>query len=183
MVKIELVVTVIAALAAVAAACFALRNSNIAKRALQIAEQTLATKTAGVTIYLIEGFRRLEADHHYLVAFALSFTNQADSPNSIARIELQVEYITNDGRLTNLLFPLEPAAPAASQMRNLAKLSAPLNLLAKSTESGWTFFKLPLNAVSGTIHRYRILAILGSGQLASVESYLIRTITNENERV
>lgn len=176
----ELVVSITSALAACIAAAFAYRSNTIAAKALEISRRTQDAHDASVTPYLIEGIHRKE-DNAEVVAFAVSYTNRSDIANSLVRIELEVHYFTKEGVVAHLLFPLAEHPSEAIELQSLPALHAPINLGARSTESGWLIFVLPAGALRGPVERYRVAALTATGERITMESFLIKTIQDADE--
>jgi hypothetical protein len=172
---ISVVSAAVSALAAVAAAIIAYRSLVISRNALEISERGLKARTANISGYLIECIKR-RAKHHDIIAFAVSYINHADSANSIVRAELEIHYATSNGTTNHLLFPSDATAVDVAEFPSLPRMRIPINLSARSTESGWLLFKVPRSAIPGSVDRYRLVAVTSAGNPVVVESYLMRTI-------
>lgn len=180
LVTVDTVISVASALAAVAAAGFAYRSNAIASKALRIAQTDHDDKSANIDAYLAESFRR-KYDEEEVVAFAVAFINQADAPNSIIRIDLEIYYSNPSGAEAHLIFPLGQNSERYAEFKSLPFIRTPLNLSARTTESGWLIFILPRKAVTGSIDRYLISGITAAGKRVSIESYLVKEIRDEQQ--
>jgi hypothetical protein len=177
-VNLELVISGASAVAAIAAAIFAFRSTVIAKSALEISRQGQEARNANIVPYLVEGFRR-KYDSEELIAFAVSYINQSDAPNSIVNIDIEIHYLTVGGKINHLLFPLNTKIEGYKELQSLPMIRTPLNLGARSTESGWLVFKVPRKTLTGPIEKYRVVAMTAAGKRVAVESFLIKEIRDE----
>jgi hypothetical protein len=179
-IDLELVISIASALAAIAATAFAYRSNRIAALALELLRREHKAHDATVTPYLIEGIRRTQKTAE-VIAFGVTYTNKSDIPNSLVRIELEVHYFTKEGVVAHLLFPLAENPSDAIDLRSLPALRAPVNLGPRTTESGWLIFLLPTGAVKGPTERYRVVALTATGERITMESFLIKTISDAEE--
>ncbi len=175
--SLELIIAIASAVAAIAAALFAWRSGRTAERALEIAQSDHRERHAGFAAYLIDGIAWDDDDQDRLVAFACSVSNASSSPISIARVDLHLHVVTDDGTATRIV--LAPQSSGAPTIWDLKALQIPLNLDAKATASGWLGFKIPTRVSDTmTIDKYEVVFQRASGERESVEMYLLQRIQN-----
>lgn len=164
-------------MAAIAAALFAWRSARTADRALEIAQSDYRERHAGLAAYLIDGIAWDDDDKDRLVAFACSVSNAASSPLSVARVDLHLHVVTDDGTATRIV--LAPQSSGAPAIWDLKALQIPLNLDAKATASGWLGFKIPTRVSDTmTIDKYEVTFQSSTGERAAVEMHLLQRIQN-----
>jgi hypothetical protein len=170
-------IAIIAALCAVASAIYARQSAISARRALEISESDHRERHSEVSGYLIDGVTWDVDGADRSAAFACSVSNTASAPVSIIRSELHLHTYGKDGAVAEVvLFPVAEEEPV---IWNLKRLSLPINLGARTTESGWISFRIPGRVFeSMSIDRYEIKFVTSSGGSASVEQYLVRRIVN-----
>lgn len=173
----ELILSMASALAAIAAALFAWRSARIAEQSLEISQSDHRERHAGLAAYLIDGIAWDDDGQDRLVAFACSVSNTASSPLSVARVDLHLHVVTDDGTTTRVV--LSPQASGVPAIWDLKALQAPLNLDTKATASGWIGFKIPPRvADTMTIDKYEVVFQSSTGERASVEMHLLQRIQN-----
>ena len=175
-------IAAIAALAAVAAAFFAWTSWRVSKRSLKLAEQDNQEKHTGIGAYLIDGVRWSKSVDEQQVAFACSISNTANAPLAVVRIDLHLHAFDKTGNLSKAI--LEPAAGTDLPFPDATILSAPLNLNARSTVSGWIKFRLPTHVCQSlTIDKYELVFDCSTGERTKLEQFLIKNIHDENQKV
>lgn len=178
---IETTIAIVSCLAAVISAAMAWHSAATAKRALTLAEIDHREKHDTLKVYLIDGacWRNDQADDY--VAFACSFTNSANAPNTIIRIDLITHTYDESGNISQAI--LHPIVQEAPPLWDLKTLCAPLNLEPRATVSGWISFKVPKHLINKKrIDKYELASVTSSGERAIVESYLLRRLTNDNRQ-
>lgn len=180
LVTIDTLISIASALAAIVAAGFAYRSNAIASKALHIAQKDHEDKSANVATYLADSFRR-KYDDEEVVAFAVVFINQADAPNSIIRIDLEIYYSKTSDTENHLIIPLSQKSERYAEFKSLQLIRTPLNLSARATESGWLIFVVPRKAITGSVDRYLVSGITATGKRVAIESYLVKEIRDEKQ--
>lgn len=162
-------------------ALFAGHSAITAKRALKLAETDHREKHDSLKVYLIDGAGWQTDQFQDYVAFACSFTNSANAPNTIVRIDLHVYACDGEGNLSEAI--LHPILLETPSLWDLKPLLMPINLESRSTVSGWVTFKLPRHLVSKKIiDKYELACVTSLGERATVESYLLRRLSHANRK-
>ena len=150
---------------------------------MAIAETDHKDKYKEIIGYLINGFKWNEGDRIY-ASFALSYTNNASHPNSFKDIVLEIEYY-GVGRVFNKakLPPSSGVLPAALR-DNWENLKIPINISPKETKSGWITFHIPnIDGKKIRIETYRIIATSASEKTTTLESYILKSVVNNEKQI
>jgi hypothetical protein len=168
------------AVAAVGAAVFAWVSSRVARQALQLEQQRELRRRPTLVPYLADGLCRYgQASRTY--AFSLSISNPSDIDNSIALVELQIDYVIRDGILMSLKLPAGRAAEFGAG--NLSLLVPPLRVDAHQTIAGWLVFELKEALIGNSrIDNYTVLLQDSHGATTRLEQAVIRELGNEDPR-
>ncbi len=154
-------------------------NSRTTKTNLRMQQVDFEERHDSIRPYLIDGVSWNTPDGERVTSFACSYTNAANTPNTLIRFELIVDILANDGMRTSVV--LDPFLEAIPSLHNIQRLAVPLNLPARSTASGWISFKLPRHLLGGKrLDKYQITAITSAGKALTLESYLLHQWDNEN---
>lgn len=177
----EAIIVLVSAVAAVISALMAWHSAATARSALKLAEIDHREKHDSLKAYLIDGTCWQNEQAEDYVAFACSFTNSANAPNTIVRIDLVVHAYNGEGNLSHAI--LDPIIQETPPLWDLKTLSVPINLEPRSTVSGWISFKMPKHLVtSRRVDKYEIASVTSLGERAVVESYLLRRLKNDNRK-
>jgi hypothetical protein len=175
--SLELKISLLSALAALASAYWAWSSSRTAKRALRLAEKDADSKEEKITPYLINSVKWFKEGRSF-ISFACSYTNGASVPTTLSKIDLIVYTFDLAGRGQEILVSSTRKEPNDSEF---SLLPVPLNLEPRATASGWLTFELPVATLENLIiDRYEISATSWSGDRTSLESYLVMTEQHEN---
>jgi hypothetical protein len=177
-----LVISIVSALAAIAAAAFAFRSTSIASRALAIAKRQQELREASINPYLIDSLSQKE-DEFEVVAFSMSYTNRSDIANTIVRLDLELHYVTDNGVVSHLVFPATPEIRPNFELGRLSPLQVPISIGPRGSISGWAMFEIPANARRGPTERYRVVATSALGDRVAQDSFLIRSVFSEGSRI
>lgn len=177
----ETIISLVSCLAAVLSALVAWHSAATAKRALRLAETDHREKHDNLKVYLIDGACWRDEQSEDYVAFACSFTNSANAPNTVLRLELVTHAYDEEGNLSQAILP--PIAQDAPLLWGLKPLELPINLEPRSTVSGWISFKVPKHLINNKrIDKYEIAAVTSLGERVVVESYLLRRLRNDDRQ-
>lgn len=175
----ETIIALVSALAAVISALMAWHSAATARTALKLAEADHREKHETVKPYLIDGVCWRNDQMEDYVSFACSFTNSANAPNTIVRIDLIAYAYDDDGNLSQAI--LNPVTQDTPPLWDLSKLPVPVNLEPRSTVSGWISFKVPKHMITNRrIDKYEVASITSLGERSIVESYLLRRLADAN---
>ena len=177
----ETQIALVSAIAAIISALMAWHSAATARSTLKLAEADNKEKHETIKPYLIDGVCWQNDKLESFVSFACSFTNAANAPNTIVRMDLNVHAYDEEGNLSQVI--LDPIIEDTPSLWDLKKLPVPLNLEPRSTISGWISFKLPTHLVTKRrIDKYKIVSTTSLGKRAIVESYLLRRLTNDDRQ-
>ncbi|WP_157058522.1 hypothetical protein [Azoarcus sp. CIB] len=177
----ETTIAIVSCLGAVISALMAWHSAKTARRALTLAEIDYREKHDALKVYLIDGacWRNDHAVDY--VAFACSFTNSANAPNTVIRVDLITHAYDESGNLSQAI--LHPVVQEAPPLWDLKTLCVPINLEPRSTVSGWISFKVPKQLINKKrIDKYELASVTSLGERAIVESYLLRRLRNEDRQ-
>lgn len=173
----ELLIALLSAIGAVISAFYAWRSARIANEALELTRRDHVERHTGLSAYLIDGVAWDDQGGERLVAFACSVSNTASAPLSVIRIDLHLHSVLGDGSTTQLV--LTPEAAGTPSIWDLKPLTAPLNLDARTTASGWLGYRIPQRVGQAmTIDKYEIVFLTSTGDRTSVEQYLLQRVVN-----
>lgn len=177
----EIAIAIASCLAAIMSALMAWHSAATAKIALKLAETDHREKHDILKVYLIDGACWQSDLAENYVAFACAFTNSANAPNTVVRIDLIVHAYDEEGNLSKAV--LHPIAQETPSLWDLKTLSVPINLEPRSTVSGWISFKVPKHLINKKkIDKYELASVTSLGERAIVESYLLRRLRNDNRQ-
>lgn len=177
----ETIIALVSALAAVISSLMAWHSAVTARNALKLAETDHREKHDNVRVYLIDGTCWQNNQVEDYVAFACSFTNSANAPNTIVRIDLIVHAYDDEGNLSQAI--LDPIIQETPPLWDLKTLPVPINLEPRSTVSGWISFKMPKHLITKKrVDKYEIASVTSHGERVIVESYLLRRLRNDNRK-
>lgn len=167
-----------AALIALVAALASWRSSNASRATLAMAKTEFAERHDSIRVYLVDGVAQKTRGEAELVSFAITYTNAANAPNTIVRIELHVYALNSEGAEVKSILDPSPENPPI--LYGYQKLGVPLNLGARVTSSGWVSFSLPRHILQfQRVEKYEVRAITSNDKVVSIETYIIRAIENE----
>lgn len=167
-------------LIAVISSAAAIISAFAAWKALRIVETDYRERHDDIKIYLIDGLSWNSPSNEKYVLFALSFTNSANAPDSLVRIEVKVHVYDTAGNLSHVILGPTPELITEIVPWQLEPLKSSINLAPRNTVSGWVGFKLPmLFSENRSVDRYELIGITASGNKISVESYLLRKVIDE----
>jgi hypothetical protein len=165
---------VVSAAAACVAACFTYLTARRSARTLRLAEQQELRRRPHLDIHLGRG-RRYTQGSLSVYTFLISVGNTSDNDNSIARLDLRVEYRTKDDVPMSILIPLENNSAAPCQDEIQPRLSAPVHVDAHQTIAGWACFHFQRALLDGcNVDTFTIVATDSHGQRATAESIIIQ---------
>lgn len=151
------------------------------RMALQITEAEFEDKNKSIQAYLIDSFSFHKETKKYC-SFAISYTNIASSPQSFASLELELEFFDEDGVYGKAIVPPDSDVVPLGISNEYKVFCVPLNISPKETVSGWITFLLPLSTHKKfRIDSYKVIGKTAQGKESYVDSYLIRTVQNEEE--
>jgi hypothetical protein len=178
----------ISALALIVSGCsafFSWRSGRNAARALAISEAQEKRRLPQLGIYLVNGYRRL-VPKRQLFGFLVSVSDPTDINNSVARVELQLTYPTENDvtavcRIQHNSALYETAGSTAPSEGSA--LSLPLRIEAHQTVSGWFLFALDNDAIrKGTIDAHRLILEDTHGVPTETDPIMVREWTNESKK-
>lgn len=167
---LELKISLLSALTALGSAYWAWNSARTARQALALSEEDAVSKREALNAYLINALRwEHEADEY--ISFSCSYTNRSSYPTTVERVELIVHGFDLGGTGSKIRIGPEQETPEGS---DFSTLQLPMNLPARTTNSGWLNFRLPkLWATKFIVEKYELVATTWSGQKVAIESYIV----------
>jgi hypothetical protein len=181
--KVELTLACVSVAAAIFSASMAFRSSCIAKRALRLNEVNQAKQEAPFSLYLADGFRYRTKDQlqkQQILAFSILVTNRSTQPNSIVRIELHIDCVSDEGRKIEFVMTHNPLLASQINQAQLTPFDCPSLFATKESRSRWALFS-ESGIVPPQIRRdeYRIVMTDSDGRTASVTSLIVSDLPND----
>ena len=169
------IVFVTALVAALLSALYAASSARSARRSADLAQNEADERRRGLAAHLVDSVCWTGDDHREFVALGFTLTNLASLPNTVVRTELLVhEYATKGEPVRLALSAAEAVNPPG---RSLQHLGLPLNLLPRTTSSGWLAFSIPPGfSARNTIDKYELVFLDSSGKRTTIETHLVREI-------
>ena len=170
-----------AAAAAWVAAVFAYLTARRSGQALRLAEQQEARRRPVLVLYLMRGYlRRIDDDRIY--AFMLSVSNPSDSNNSIAQIDLRIEYRTPSNFLAAVDISADSHSTEMFGEDNCSRLETPIRVDAHDTVAGWVFFRAKTALLEDcSIDTYVIVVTDSHGERVPIKTALVQELVYEAE--
>lgn len=171
-------VNLVASIVAIFSALAAWRSSKAARENLRMAKIDFEEKHDFIRAQLVDSVTWQSQQGDRIASFACNYSNAANAPNTLARLELIVSAINSNG--TSITVVLDPTSEITITHRGFPQLNVPLNLAARSTVSGWVSFKLPAYLVeTKRIDKYQISATTSSGVALTLDAHVLAKY-NEN---
>jgi hypothetical protein len=172
-------IAILSALGSCVAALFAWFSWTVAKNALKIEQGRELRQRPTLVPYLVDGFCKFVKGSRLFV-FSVSLSNPSDVDNSVALIELRVDYTMKDGMFMSLKVPV--TAKVADELgRGERKLLVPpLRIDAHQTISGLIFFEFNESLVRDSrIDAYTVLIQDAQGGVIKLEQTIVRELADE----
>ncbi len=155
------------------------RSYRQSGRAFALAAEDHAEKRLPVKPYLIDAFTFVCHRARYC-AFVVSYTNQSSAPQSLATIELEVEFVDQEEISGKAITPATGEVSPPHMTPDFKKLNVPLNLGPRATDSGWIVFKIPSSSNRKfRVNSYRVKGRTSDGRETDIEAFLLRHVTDE----
>lgn len=153
------------------AAAFAARSLRNSSKALRLAESDNEEKRMGIDPYLIQARKIVLANNQNFAAFAVSYTNRASMPNTLATVELYVTFVADAGEARQVF--LQTERDFTAHIADIKCLEIPINISARASTTGWLVFKLPEYLRGKSMKTYEVAGFTAQGTKVSVVSYLL----------
>jgi hypothetical protein len=155
---------------------------SISKKALRVAEQEYDDKKSDSHLYLIDCYRWIKEDEPKmkLLLFKIQLTNKSGMKNSY-KISLEIEFIRPDNTKStaSLLHNFELSKYILE--KNMSIFNSDIRIDENGIESKWLIFKQPPDFFDDyRIEKYLIKAIDNKNVQTTVQSFLIKAVTNED---
>jgi hypothetical protein len=169
------------AIAAWIALCVGIFSSWTAKRALALAREQDSRRRPKLVPYLANAYF-VRTDNSRIFTYSISVTNPSDIDNSLARIELEVSYETNDGLRATIRLPQQPELVSHLRGHRGRVIAAPEGVNAHQAIAGWLLFELKDDLLGGAkIDGYAII-LEDSHQIATrLEPGISRELRHEEK--
>lgn len=158
---------------------FAFISYRISAKTFRLTKREHQGKYLNIKPYLIDAKKWSDKKEDF-ISFAISYTNEATTPNSLKTIELQLEFYDGDNLLKIAkIDPVFDVSPV-NLTDKYKLLNLPVTLTGMETQSGWITFKLSQSVWKQfAIDVYRVNAVTASDTSVSVETHLVNTVKNE----
>ena len=171
----ELLISIGALVVALISALYAVRSTQIARRALSISEEEFQSKKEGLSLYLIEGINYITEKEKLIFGFNLSVTNKATSPNAIQRIELLISFVRADNSVGSIILQHDQNLKTSIKGHEVSPFKNSMEIAPKSAITNWCLFLCDSEFHKfGRIDKYTIRVTDSSGAIYEVTSYLIK---------
>lgn len=160
---------------------FSFVSYRVSVKTFKLANREHKDKYLNIKSYLINA-QKWSAEGEDYISFAISFTNEATSSNSLKNIELQLEFYDADNLLkVAKIDPVFDISPT-NLSENYKSLELPITFSDRETQSGWITFKLSQKTWSQfIIDTYRVNAVSASNNIISVQTHLVNVVNYENK--
>jgi hypothetical protein len=170
-------IAAISALAAIASATFAMRNSNLARKTLAISAKTSQLANASVSLYLIDAFRySMREANSTLYVFCVSVESKSTSQNSVVDAELRIPFIKNQiERAAIFRHNGKSTSSSTLQLKNIFEL--PISLPARGGLVGNFCFDVPRGILEGSeFGPFCVRVRYAEGQSSEVEHSIVMDV-------
>ena len=159
------------------------RSGTRAARALAISEGQEERRQPRLGVYLVRGYRRL-APGRQVFGFLVSVTNPTDVPNSIARAELQVTYLLQDGiKAVCRISHNRDLAQKTGTTNEAMIFTTPARIDAHQTLLGWFLFALDDTVIGqATVDAHNLVLEDTHGIPTDSEPIMVREWTHETPK-
>lgn len=162
----ETIIAITSAFAAVVSAIYAWRASTISKEALRLSQLDFKERHGDIRPYLIDSMTWLSqsGDRHY--SAACLFSNTSTSPITISSLELILHIYNPSGESAKI--KVDPIRVEIQLPMNISQLDGQINLMPRTSVSGWLTFKIPLHiATTKKVDRYEIAGVDSMDKIVS----------------
>jgi hypothetical protein len=168
-------IPILAAIVAVFAALATWRSSKAARENLRMAKIDFEEKHDSIHAVLVDCVTWESEQNETIASFACTYTNSANAPNTLARLELIISAISQNGQTLTLV--LDPVFDITISHRGFPQLSIPVNLSARATTSGWISFHIPAYLMqTKRIDRYQVSATTSGGKKLALDAHILGKI-------
>ncbi len=158
-----------------------IKGYYVAKKSLKLSIIDHQDKYKDVIGYLIRNFKWTHNKNTY-ATFAISYTNNSSTPNSLKDIVLEIEYY-DENRVSNKakLLPSTIVLPSNSRESH-DELKVPMYLSPKETKSGWITFQIPkIGDKKIDVDIYRVIATSTAEKMTIIESYVLTFVGTDEK--
>lgn len=142
-----------------------------------MSEADFRDKRLPLTIYLIQGLRMPKNGSLY-ASFDITITNGSTVPETLTRIDLKIFFKDGSDRHGSTIVERENEAVVPDGVSGHSGLKRPLNLAARSSESGWVSFKIPqLVITKKLIEKYQVCGQNSAGRETTLDAYVLSDVT------
>jgi hypothetical protein len=135
-----------------------------------------------LTVYLAKSFYKAKQQSR-LLAFSVSVSNLSDADDSIAKIELQINYTTSDGMCMALRIPGDAKLVHEFGFKESPALIPPIRIDSHQTVAGWVFFELKEALLDDRrLESYVLLFQDTHGAVSKLEQAIIQGLVDETAK-
>jgi|HubBroStandDraft_6_1064221.scaffolds.fasta_scaffold128850_2 hypothetical protein len=171
--------SVASAIAALVAAVITWRIARATSATLRLAEAQEHRRRPNLTVYLAESFYKAK-QRSRLLGFCVSVSNLSDADDSIAKIELQINYTTSNGMCMALRIPSDAKLVRELGFKESSVLIPPVRIDSHQTVAGWVLFELKEALLEDRkLETYVLLFQDTHGAVSKLEQAIIRERVDE----
>jgi len=172
-------ISIASAVAALLSALYAASSARSARRSADLAQNDLSERVKGIQAYLANAAQWKQPDNREITAISCTITNLSSLPNTIVRTELILHEYERNGEPSRLMLaPIKIDNPPGQVFQHF---EVPINLLPRTTVSGWLCFEVPPSfAKERTIDKYELAFLDSNGRRTCIETYLMHRIIYDN---
>jgi hypothetical protein len=162
----------------------AISSGRKAGRALAISESQEKRRQPQLAIYLANGYRRL-LPKQQLFGFQVSISNPTDINNSVARTELQIEFLVENNITTTcrIQHNAQLGESVSTETTDNSIFSLPLRIDAHQTVSGWFLFVVDTDVIrKGTIDAHSLILEDSHGAITKTAPIMVREWIDESQK-
>lgn len=154
-----------------------------AKRSLRLSEEQDRRHAPRLVPYLKEGYCKSPIGSSFRVfAFSISVSNPSDTDNSVARLDLELNYTTCNRVCMNVKVPHDSTLASELGYANLTALHIPFRIDAHQTIAGWALFRIDDSLLGdGEIDGHKVVLSDSHGEICSLEPSIVHELADEEE--
>ena len=170
--KISDIIASGAALIALLSFAVSFYSYRISRKTYLLSKAQHDERSSGIAPYLIDAKKWHKEENTY-ISFSILYTNLASIPNSLKEIELHVEYYDQDNKLQTMKLPVDTTVSPLDLSESYKLLETPVNVIERSSCSGWVTFRMPKAMRDFQIELYKVNAKTAQNDNVSVEIHFI----------
>lgn len=160
-------------------AALSIINARRAGKSLLLQEEQEARRRPNLAIFLDRGYYRKVGEQR-VYSFLISIMNRSDNNNSIARLDLKINYRSSDDFAASVNVPALANPTNELAQRDSAPICVPIRIDAHQTVIGWVYVQVNVAMLDGrTLDDYSLIATDVHGGSTIVDSILLQEVFDE----